>query len=56
MFSCKYCKIFKNIFFEERLLTAASYFVLNIFLEIFLNIQNRNILKIYWQRADSENL
>ena len=28
VFSCKYCEIFKNTYFEEHLGTAASKFVL----------------------------
>ena len=34
MFSCEFCKIFNNIYFEEHLEATASVFYLHMYLEI----------------------
>ena len=40
MFSCKYCQIFKSIYFEEHLWTAASEsFSFSVSLNVFLHEQ-----------------
>ena len=45
VFSCEYCKIFKNTYFEEHLRTAAS-------IKNKLNVRNRNARK---SRTENKN-
>ena len=45
VFSCEYCKIFNNTYFEEHLRTAAS-------IKSKLNVRNRNARK---SRTENKN-
>ena len=49
MFLCEYCEIFKNIYFEEHLSTAAS----NISKQSFWVLQEWGIYKIRWKKLFS---
>ena len=46
MFSCKYCEIFRNTYFEERMQTAASNDVKLMYLNIKIAIKTDRLFKL----------
>ena len=54
MFSCEYCEIFKNNYFEEHLLTAASEIIFLLFIRFFpaINFSSKFVSNLHFTNSD----
>ena len=58
VFSCEYCEIFKNNYFEEHLLTAASEIIFLLFIRFFpaINFSSKFVCNLHFTNSDLRKL